>query len=254
MRDRPPEVNTGTLLAFFFFCITFIISVPRPRLSTGPLQTWNTWFLRRLWRTGLSAARRTDLGTIFVSQKRLHEVVRGPHACLFCRLHLPTSSCSNLWRNTISDRGGGLISAERNKPRGEKLWGGKSSTLLSSPLPSPRAVGERSHAFLNGKKETQIREITFALRGSTAIFFNSSKIWPIMSWSPARLQPRGPSCPLQLSRCLPVMETVNILHAFTYLEIKHKLASTVRVLMTGQPAELHRNLLADSELLHNLCF
>lgn len=37
------------------------------------------------------------------------------------RLHLPTSSCSNLWRNTISDRGGGLISAERNKPRGRTV-------------------------------------------------------------------------------------------------------------------------------------
>lgn len=47
-------------------------------------------------------------------------------------------------------------------------------------------------------------------------FFNSSKIWPIMSWTPARLQPRGPSCPLQPSRCLPVMGMVNM-HFFFLL-------------------------------------
>lgn len=77
MREPPQEVKSGILLAW----ITIIIF----RALTEALyliQTWNTGFLRRLWRTGLNAARRTDPGTFFVSQKRLHEVVRGPHAFL----------------------------------------------------------------------------------------------------------------------------------------------------------------------------
>lgn len=88
----------GSQLSFF---------VPWRRLSIRAIQTWYAEFPRRPWRTGLKAAQGTGLGTFFASQKRLHEVVRGPQACLFCRLHLPTSSCSNLWRNKISDRGGG---------------------------------------------------------------------------------------------------------------------------------------------------
>lgn len=106
-------------------------------------------FLRRLWRTGLSAARRTDIGTIFESQRRLHEVDRGPHACLFRRLHLPTSSCSNLWRNKISDRGGGLISAERNKSRGRTV---RERVQHCFPLPyrPPERWGNDQKLFLKG--------------------------------------------------------------------------------------------------------
>lgn len=93
---------------------------PCPDRDSPPVcSNLKSTFLRRLWRAGLSAAQRTDLGT----QRRLHEVVRGPHACLFCRLHLPTSSCLNLRRNKISDRGGGLISAERTRPRGRTVRG-----------------------------------------------------------------------------------------------------------------------------------
>lgn len=111
------------------------LSLKRSRIETR--------FLRRLWRKRLMLPWRTGLGTIFMSQKRLHEVVEGPLAFLFCRLHLPTSSCStrrNLWRNKISDRGGGLISAERDKSRVGILKEGV-GTLPSFPY-RPQAVGE----------------------------------------------------------------------------------------------------------------
>lgn len=120
--ERKEEKNNSWLLfagsQLSFLCPDKLLSTPLTRL--GAIRIWNGDFLRRLCRAGLSTAWRTDLGTGFVSQKRLHEVVRGPHACLFCRLHLPTSAaassscccCSNLWRNKISDWGGGLISAE----------------------------------------------------------------------------------------------------------------------------------------------
>lgn len=62
------------------------------------------------------------------------------------------------------------------------------------------------------------------------IFLIRQKIWPIMSWSLARLQPRGPSCPLLLSRCLQVMEMVNILHAFISFRFeKNNRGSTIGV-------------------------
>lgn len=92
----------------------------------------------------------------------------------------------------------------------------KTSTEPSCPLPSPRAVGERSQTllFLKGSRN---KGNTLALSGSTEFYFfsssfNSWKIWPIMSWSPARLQLRGPSYPLQLFLCLQVMETVCCMH------------------------------------------
>lgn len=76
----------------------------------------------------------------------------------------------------------------------------------------PRAVGERSERSLKlrGKKR---KRITPGPCGFTP-FFNWWKIWPIMSWTPVRLQPRGPNCPPLPSRCLPVMEMVNILMHF----------------------------------------
>lgn len=93
----------------------------------------------RTWDTGLSArpapARRTASWDVFVTPKRLHEVVRGPHACLFSRLHLPTS-CSNLWGNNLRQgRGADICRVNREgDPR-------TSSTLLWYPLPSPERWG-----------------------------------------------------------------------------------------------------------------
>lgn len=172
MRCRPPGVNTGILLPCV--CrIAIIIFVPWPRLLIGAFQTWNSGFLRRRWQTGLMVAPRTDLGTVIVSLKRLHEVVRGPHACLFCRLHLPTSSCSNLWRNKISDRGGGLISAERTKPRGRTVRETLQHCCLLPYRPPERWGNDQKH-FLNGQGDAN-KGNTFALRGSTAFFLIRQK-------------------------------------------------------------------------------
>lgn len=63
-------------------------------------------------------------------------------------LHLPTSSCSNLWRNKISDRGGGTDICREVQAEGEN-WERETPTEPSSPLPSPRAVGERSETLKN---------------------------------------------------------------------------------------------------------
>lgn len=157
----------------------------------------------------MSTPRRTDLGTIFVSPKRLCEGVRGPLVCLFPDSTFSPPPVHSEKSEEKVDRGGGLISAERKKSKGGN-WGNP-STLLSSPCRPPKRWGKDRKHFSNWDKETQIKGIKFALRGSTAISI-SSKIWPIMSWSPARLQPRGPSFPLQLSQYLQVMEMVNTLH------------------------------------------
>lgn len=216
------------------------------RAPREAIQTRYTAFPRRPWRTGLKAAQRTDLGTFLASQKRLHEVVRGPHACLCCRLHLPTSSCSNLWRNQISDRGGGLISAEQT---GREICEREFNIAVLSPTVA-RAVGERSESALKRKRRRK-KGNTFDPLGFTTFFFFLilRKIWPIMSWTPARLQPRGPSCLLLLFRCLPVMEMVNILHAFKRLRLKNNNNNNTddcRCIHSWSvlevPVELHTNL------------
>lgn len=91
---------------------------------------------------------------------------------------------------------------------------GELNAAVFSPA-VPRAVGGPSvdsPQRTRGRKEGKHIRPPWIYR----FFFilNSSKIWPIMSWSPARLQPRGPSCLLLLSLCLPVMEMVNTLHSF----------------------------------------
>lgn len=119
-------------------------------------------------------------------------------------------------QNLRQGRGGWYL---QSKPGGRSA--SESSTSLSYPLPSPERWGNDQKVFLNERGDTK-REIRPTLLDlQPFFFFILRKIWPIMSWTPARLQPRGPSCLLLLFRCLPVMEMVNILHAFKRLRLKN---------------------------------
>lgn len=113
-----------------------------PYLSEPHLRHWT------LYMTGSSSA--DGSWDIFVTPKRLHEVVRGPHACLFCRLHLPTS-CSNLWGNNLRPgRGGRYL---QSRPGGRSV--NEFNIAVVSPT-VPRAVGERSELKLKGGKPKRI--------------------------------------------------------------------------------------------------
>lgn len=113
-----------------------------PYLSEPHLRYWT------LYMTGSSSV--DGSWDILVTPKRLHEVVRGPHACLFCRLHLPTS-CSNLWGNNLRPGRGGRYLQSRPGRRSVNEF----NIAVVSPT-VPRAVGERSKLKLKGGKPKRI--------------------------------------------------------------------------------------------------
>lgn len=101
------------------------------------------------------------------THRRLHEVVRGPHVCLFADSTFPPPPVQ-ICEETKSPTGeGGLISAERYKPRGRTE---RERLQQSRPLPyrPPERWGnDQKHLKTKGSRN---KGNTLALGGSTEFY------------------------------------------------------------------------------------
>lgn len=123
----------------------------------------------------------------------------------------PVQICEET-KSPDGERGGWYLqSIDRGGTYPRESW----SIAVLSPTVPPSGGGNDLNIVYKepwgGRNKGNTIDLLFCGFTVPSFFVNSSKIWPIMSWSPARLQPRGPSCPPLLSPCLQVMETVNTL-------------------------------------------